>query len=52
MNLARFARKVPNPESFRDMADFDAPPAHIEILLPLGGKYILSPKTPDTSRKS
>jgi hypothetical protein len=34
------------------MADVDAPPAHINILLPLGGKHILSPKLPDTSRKS
>jgi len=29
------------------MADFGAPPAHTEILLPLGGKHILSPKPPD-----
>jgi len=29
------------------MADFDAPPAHTEILLPLGGKHILSPKPLD-----
>jgi hypothetical protein len=29
------------------MADFDALPAHTEILLPLGGKHILSPKPPD-----
>jgi len=29
------------------MADFGALPAHTEILLPLGGKHILSPKPPD-----
>jgi len=29
------------------MADFGAPPAYTEILLPLGGKHILSPKPPD-----
>ena len=29
------------------MADFGAPPAHTEILLPLWGKHILSPKPPD-----
>jgi hypothetical protein len=29
------------------MADFGAPPVHTEILLPLGGKHILSPKPPD-----
>ena len=29
------------------MADFGAPPSHTEILLPLGGKHILSPKLPD-----
>ena len=43
LNVARFARNVPNPESFRDMADFDAPPAHIEILLPLWGKRSFPP---------
>ena len=35
------------------MADFGAPPAHTEILLPLGRKHILSPKPPDEpSRKT
>jgi hypothetical protein len=29
------------------MADFDASPAHIEILLPLGGKHILSSEPPN-----
>ena len=29
------------------MADFGAPLVHTEILLPLGGKHILSPKPPD-----
>jgi len=29
------------------MADFGAPLTHTEILLPLGGKHILSPKPPD-----
>jgi len=29
------------------MADFGVPPDHTEILLPLGGKHILSPKPPD-----
>jgi hypothetical protein len=29
------------------MADLGAPPVHTEILLPLGGKHILSPKPPD-----
>jgi hypothetical protein len=33
------------------MADFGVAPAHPEILLPLGGKHILSPKPPDTFRK-
>ena len=38
-----------NPESFRDMADFDAPPSHTEILLPLGGKHPLSPEPPSAA---
>jgi len=29
------------------MADYGAPPAHTVILLPPGGKHILSPKPPD-----
>jgi len=29
------------------MVDFGAPLTHTEILLPLGGKHILSPKPPD-----
>jgi len=29
------------------MAGFDASPAHIATLLPLGGKHILSPEPPD-----
>jgi hypothetical protein len=29
------------------MVDFGSPLTHTEILLPLGGKHILSPKPPD-----
>jgi len=35
------SRVIPNE---RWIADFGALPAHTEILLPLGGKHILSPK--------
>ena len=35
------------PRAIAPMADFGAPLTHTEILLPLGGKHILSPKPPD-----
>jgi hypothetical protein len=34
-------------QSDRRIVDFGAPLAHTVILLPLGGRHILSPKPPD-----